>query len=150
MVIEFGQLNKVQREVIEGYSTGAFQAINPYLRNDIKFDFLGDIAWNVEIMDSIFNLSPKRPNPLILYRGTKNNDTFKSAVFTEKAYMSTSIREDIARKKEFLHPENGILLKIHLQCSNIKLLGIDGKIEESEYLIPRNTSFKVLYRGEEM
>lgn len=148
MVIGCEQLNKEQKRVIDGYSTGAHQAINPHLRNDPKFDMLGNLEWNIKIMDSIFDIPTGRLNPPILFRGTQNNDMYNNPTFTEKGYMSTSSEENIVWKK-FILTDKHILLKIHLQCCNINLLKIDGKIKESEYLIPRNTQFRVLYRGEE-
>jgi hypothetical protein len=60
--------------------------------------------------------------------------------------MSTSLMEDIAQK--FLPPANGVLLKIHLENSNINLLEIESQFKEYEYLIPRNTRFRVLYKDE--
>ncbi len=146
MVIGYEQLDELQKRNIDGYATGAYVPINHYLRNDPESDLTGDLKRMSEKIDSVFKLSPVRPNPLIVFRGTQNNTIYDNPVFTDKGYISTSINENIAHK--FIPENNGLLLKIYLQCSNIKLLEIKGIIKENEYLIWRNTPFRVLYRGD--
>jgi hypothetical protein len=149
MIIEFEQLNERQKEAIEVYSKIVAYYMNRKLREDTinKPDFIDYVGY-AQTIDSIFTLAPTKPSPQILYRGTQFMDLYNNPIFTEKGFMSTSVNENVAQKH--IHKENGVVIKIHLHCSNVKLLEVRSSFEESEYLIPRNTSFKVLYRGEEM
>jgi hypothetical protein len=147
MVIEFEQLNELQKQIVGGYSTGAYRPINHYLRNESEWDMF-NIQEISKVIDLIFDIPALKPNPSIIFRGTQNDSIYNNQVFTDKAYMSTSLEENISHK--FIPADNGILLKIHLQCRNINLLEIKGIINEQEYLIPRNTRFRILYRGEEI
>jgi hypothetical protein len=149
MVIEFEQLNPLQRQAIEEYSKTVCYSMNIDLRQD-RFPLWWDMFHNEErtkIIDSIFSLTPTKSNPPILYRGTQNIDLYNNPEFTEKGFMSTSLNESIAQKH--IHKENGAVLKIHLQDSNIHILEVESQFNESEYLLSRNTNFKVLYRVEE-
>lgn len=147
MVIGSEQLDELQKDFIGRYAKGAHQEINRCLRNDPRFDIFGNIEIMWKVIDSIFDLTPVRPNPAIVFRGTKNDNMYNNPAFSDKGFVSTTSVENIALDK-FITSENHLLLKIHLHCSNINLLEIDGK--EHEYLFPRNTRFKVLYKGGEI
>jgi hypothetical protein len=150
MVIEFKQLNEQQQGAIDGYSKGAHNPINRDLREN-KFPLWWDALLTehtTRIIDYIFFSVPaKKTSPDIVYRGTCNDIIYDSPEFKVNQFMSTSLKEEVAGK--FITPDNGILLKIHLQDTNINLLEIEreeNSSQEFEYLIPRNTKFRVLYR----
>ena len=154
MVIEFEQLNEKQKQAIYGYSKGVHNPVNSDLREG-RFPLLLDLLLSehtTRIIDYIFfSVVAKKTNPPIVYRGTCNDIIYNNPEFKVNQFMSTSLKEEIALK--FITPDNGIMLKIHLQNTNINLLEVESNensLKEFEYIIPRNTKFKVLYRGEEM
>ncbi|HXD94784.1 MAG TPA: hypothetical protein VNX01_16370, partial [Bacteroidia bacterium] len=127
MIIEFEQLNEKQKQVIYGYSKGGYNPVNSDLRGN-KFPLLWDLLHSehtTKIIDYIFFSVPaNKTNPPIVYRGTYNDVIYNNPEFKVNQFMSTSLKEEIAQK--FITPDNGIMLKIHLQNTNINLLEIEG------------------------
>jgi len=153
MPITFDQLSSEQKEVCIRYiqNTGTFAfELNARLRNNA----IQGTLWEepLAILDSIFRIEPQGTNPMLLFRGTKDDIQERldpdANTFSSFQFMSVSLDENIAARFANTPPE--LFLRIHFQCSNIRLLNLDhdgNNTMEGEFLIPRNTRFRVLYNG---
>lgn len=162
------KMTSEEKNEIEYYSDEGYKNINSFLRNKKKFikknyqytsEEIQEIEEKIKIIDEFINKNPLKKNielyqNIKLYRRTNNHEILNAIKnkklkpgyeFIEKAYSSSSKSEKQSLKVS--HDDNVFMIFVINAKKGQKAVDISdiskyGK-EESEFLIARNTTFKI-------
>jgi hypothetical protein len=145
-------LQNMEYRAIYSYCLNDYKRINPLLRELSSEPSPENSDSDMEIINNISTAlkRAKTPEDIVVYRGlkkdnfefleTKAPDELVGKVFTEKAFMSTSLCKKVANK----FANNGILLKIHVpKNSNGAYVATISEKLEAEILFDKNQKLQV-------
>jgi SPP1 gp7 family putative phage head morphogenesis protein len=142
---------------LRDYKSYGYGKVNEYLRTgQVSPLEINYVKQNVAVIDKIMKIAPGLPEPIVTYRligqgnlATQIDELFADLspgdVWIDKGYSSTSLDKNYAETFK-----NGWIIDIENSqgTKGVMLDGLLGKNnyenKESEWLLPRNTSFEVL------
>lgn len=130
-------------EAIKAYSEDQYQAINDHLREVFNDD---EQQPKIDAIDAALNAAPALTEDIVIYRGVNADAGLKFKVggtITDKAYMSTSLNEHVA--KDLVEKEKGTLLSIKAPAGTkgAYIDSISSHDTEQEFLLPRGTRLRI-------
>jgi hypothetical protein len=143
-------LTREEKAAVKDYSGAAYFEINEALRSGVDMD--EGLRKAVDRLDSAIAKSPTARN-LVLYRGVgedyaralEKKDLQVGDMIAEAGFLSTSTREDVARR--FLGwAGGGMLLKIHVPIgsSALDMHPYSKFADEHEFLLPRDAKLRAI------
>lgn len=138
---------------LRSYKGIGYEEINKYLRTgeEPKWMRLSTIKSNIENIDKAMAQAPGLPQGITTYRSVKNQDLSRflesrnpGQVYGDEGYSSTTMSKSYADNWE--QGEHAWLITIENPAGTkgIMMEGAIGKGDESEWLLPKDTQFKVI------
>ncbi len=134
-------LTREEKEALSGYKDSTWMRINPCLRSG---NLPIDVKEQVRLLDQAI-LKGHCTEAVTLFRATGTNclNIERDVIKVEKAFLSTSLRDD--GLGPFFNAENPV--KIIIQCPPSTNMAAfehdDAGGEEHERLLPRETTFRI-------
>ena len=149
-------LTQTQVRALRSYQGADYANINGLLRQPAKYKkILGSrlgsggvtsMQKNIAVLDSVMDVMPAIGKNTVVYRGVGHGfpRLRVGQVFMDKGFTSTSIKRKLA--ENFVGLNNPTMVRIGLKSSQrgawMRKL-TKSKLDEGEFLLPRNTTFKV-------
>lgn len=140
-------LSPEEKAAVNSYTGTGYISLNKKLRSEANVG-QGKVGKTIAALDAAIAKSPPLAKSMTLYRGVPSkrfNDIKPGSIIADKAYISTSSRE---QEGYTFSSEGGALLVISAPKGTRAAVVDDVDTvktkNESEYLLPRGTKFKVL------
>jgi hypothetical protein len=127
---------------IGDYAGGSSGPLNTFLRSGGKDAYFARQAGHI---DSVIQ-RVHTTGDLFLFRGLHGVSPSSGSIFTDSAFASTTLSEDVARQ----FAKGGTLMRIHYPrggnaLSINSIMSYDSDVNESEILLPRRLRYKILH-----